>query len=147
MFRFIAASKADIWVSKACRLFDVSQSGFYAWKNRSASWRQRQDMILLAHIRNAFALSNEIYASPRMTADLNEEGFAVGWRRVARLMRLNGLQARRKRPFKRTTDSHHAWPIANNVIDRNFAADGPDENGPSISVMSGRPKDGSTSQS
>ena len=127
MFRLIAASKADVSVSKACRLFNVSQSGFYAWKNRPASRRQRQDMILLAHIRNAFSLSNETYGSPRMTADLKEEGFGVGRRRVARLMRLNGLQARRKRRFKRTTDSHHAWPVARNVIDRDFAAHAPDE--------------------
>lgn len=65
-------------------------------KNRPASRRQRHDMILLAHIRNAFALSNQTYGSPRMAADLKEEGFAVGRMRVARLMRLNGLQTRRK---------------------------------------------------
>ena len=83
-------------------------------------------MILPACIRNAFALSNETYGSPRMTVDLQEEGFAVGRRRVARLMRLNGLQARRKRRFKRTTDSHHAWPVTANLPDRDFAAVAPD---------------------
>lgn len=126
-FRLIDASKTFISIARSCRLLGVSQSGFYAWKNRPASSRQRQDMVLLAHIRNAFALSNETYGSPRMTADLREEGLAVGRRRVARLMRLNGLQARRKRRFKRTTDSHHALPVARNVIDRDFAADAPDE--------------------
>lgn len=107
-FQLIDASKALVPIRVSCRLLRVSQSGYYAWKHRPASKRQRDDMVLLAHIRNAFSLSNETYGSPRMTVDLKAEGFAVGRRRVARLMRDNGLQAKRKRRFKRTTDSHHA---------------------------------------
>ncbi len=77
--------------------------------------------------RNAFALSNETYGSPRMTADLKEEGVAVGRRRVARPMRQTGLQARRKRCYKHTTDSHHAcWLVTPNLLDRDVAADAPD---------------------
>ena len=79
-FRLIDASKTFISIARACRLLGVSHSGYYARKNRPASSRQRQDMILLAHIRNAFALSNETYGSPRMTLELQEEGFAVGRR-------------------------------------------------------------------
>ena len=109
-FKFIDAVKADVCVSQACRIFGVSQSGYDAWRARPASRRQRDDMILLAHIRNAFSLSNETYGSPRMTYDLKVDGFSVGRRRVARLMKDNNIQARRKRRFKRTTDSHHAWP-------------------------------------
>lgn len=126
-FNLIDASKGFISIARACRLFGVSQSGYYAWKSRPASPRQHEDMILLAHIRNAFALSNETYGSPRMTADLQAEGFTVGRRRIARLMRENGLQARRKRRFRRTTDSHHAWPIAPNIIDGDFTAKAPNQ--------------------
>lgn len=107
-FKLIDASKALVPVRVGCRLLGVSPSGYYAWKRRPASKRQRDDMILLAHIRNVFSLSNETYGSPRMTADLKAEGVAVGRRRIARLMRTNGLQAKRKRRFRRTTDSHHA---------------------------------------
>jgi len=124
-FQLIDANRAGVPLAQACQLLGVSQSGYYAWKSRSASQRQRGDMVLLAHIRNAFALSNETYDSPRMTADLKAEGFAVGRRRIARLMRENGLQAKRKRRFRRTTDSHHAWPIAPNIIDGDFTAEGP----------------------
>ena len=46
---------------------------------------------------------------------------------VARLMRDNGLRARQKRRFKRTTDSHHAWPVAPNLLDQDFTATGPDK--------------------
>jgi len=126
-FKFIEARKADVSVSRACRIFGVSPSGYYAWKSRSASSRQREDMVLLAHIRNAFSLSNGTYGSPRMTYDLKADGFAVGRRRVARLMRENGLQARQKRRFKRTTDSHHAWPIAPNLLGGDFTADEPNQ--------------------
>ena len=36
-------------------------------------------------------------------------------------MRDNGLRARQKQRFKRTTDSEHAWPVAPNLIDQDFA--------------------------
>lgn len=72
-------------------------------------------------------LSNGTYGSPRMTRELQDSGLAVGRRRTARLMRENGLKARQKRRFKRTTDSHHAWPVAPNLLDQDFTATGPDE--------------------
>ncbi len=72
-----------------------------------ASDRQRQDMVLLAHIRASFALSNGSYGSPRMTHELRDNGLSVGHRRTARLMRENGLVARQKRRFKRTTGREH----------------------------------------
>ena len=126
-FALIDGAKAEFPIHRLCRVLGVSQSGYFAWKDRPASWRQRQDMILLAHVRSAFSLSNETYGSPRMTRELQDAGFAIGRRRTARLMRENGLQAREKRRFKRTTDSHHAWPVAPNIINQDFTASKPDE--------------------
>src|SRR5260221_2303558 len=62
-----------------------------------------------------------------MTRELRDSGLAVGRRRIARLMRDNGLRARQKRRFNRTTDSHHAWPLAPNLLDQDFTATGPDK--------------------
>jgi putative transposase len=62
-------------------------------------------MVLLAHVRSAFALSNGTYGSPRMTCELQDNGFAVGRQRTARMMHENGLKARRKRRFKRAFDA------------------------------------------
>ena len=62
-----------------------------------------------------------------MTRELRDSGLTVGRRRIARLMRENGLRARQKRRFKRTTDSHHTWPVAPNLLDQDFAATGPDK--------------------
>jgi putative transposase len=81
----------------------------------------------LAHIRSAFTLSNDTYGSLRMTRELQDEGLTVGRRRTARLMRENGLKARQKRRFKRTTDSHHAFPIAPNLLDQDFSATRPNQ--------------------
>lgn len=78
---------------------------------------------MLAHVRSAYALSHA-YGSPRMTRQLQYSDFVIYRRRTARLMRQNSLHARQKRPFKRTTDSQHAFPVAPNIIDQDFAATG-----------------------
>ena len=126
-FALIDAEKAEFPVRTMCRLLDVSESGFFAWQGRPASQRQRDDMIYLAHIRTAFELSNRTYGSPRMHRELVDEGLPIGRRRTARLMRENGLAARQKRRFKRTTDSTHAWPVVPNLLDQDFAAEAPDQ--------------------
>jgi putative transposase len=126
-FRLIDQAKNEFPVARLCKVLGVSQSSYFAWKDRPASRRQREDMTLLAHVRSAFAQSSGTYGSPRMTRDLQDDGFAVGRRRTARLMRENGLHARQRRRFKRTTDSRHSWPVAPNIIDQDFAAGRPDE--------------------
>jgi len=126
-FKLVDEAKKEFPVHRLCRVLGVSQSGYFAWKGRPACRRQHQDMVLLAHVRSAFALSNGTYGSPRMTRELRDDGLTVGRRRTARLMRENGLRARQKRRFKRTTDSHHAWPVAPNLLDQDFTAAGPDE--------------------
>jgi putative transposase len=126
-FQFIDAAKENFPVTRLCQVVEVSQSGYFAWRSRPASCRQREDLVLLAHIRSAFILSHETYGSPRMTRELQDEGLKVGRRRTARLMRENGLKARQKRRFKRTTDSHHSFPVAPNLLEQDFSAEGPNE--------------------
>ena len=65
-FGFIEAEKASFPISRMCHVLGVSQSGFFAWQDRPACRRQQQDLVYLAHIRTAFALSNGTYGSPRM---------------------------------------------------------------------------------
>ncbi len=126
-FALVDQAKKDFPVHRLCRVLGVSQNGYFAWKDRPASRRQRDDMVMLAHVRSAFALSNGTYGSPRMTRELQDDGFAIGRRRTARLMRENGLRGRQKRQFKRTTDSEHSWPIAPNIIDQDFTATTPNQ--------------------
>jgi transposase InsO family protein len=126
-FQLIDAAKREFPVQRLCKVLKVSPSGYFAWKNRPASRRQREDLVLLAHFRSAFALSHETYGSPRMTHELREQGLAAGRRRIARLMRENGLKACQPRRFRRTTDSGHAFPVAPNRLDQDFTATAPDE--------------------
>ena len=65
-FGFIEAEKASFPITRMCRVFGVSQSGFFAWQERPACRRQQQDIVYLTHIRTAFALSNGTCGSPRM---------------------------------------------------------------------------------
>jgi putative transposase len=123
-FRLIDAMKAGMTIERMCALMDVSVSGFYAWKSREPSRRQLDDMILLAHIRAQFSMSNEAYGAPRIQDELKEDGLSVGRHRVARLMRDNGLKALQKRRYKRTTDSCHGGPVAANLLDQDFTCPG-----------------------
>lgn len=126
-FALVDQAKEEFPVHRLCDVLGVSQSGYFAWKSRPASERQHQDMVLLAHVRSSFARSNGTYGSPRMTQELQDSGLAVGRRRMARLMRENGLVARQERRFKRTTDSEHHWPVAPNLLEQDFTATRPDE--------------------
>ena len=127
IFQLIDAEKADLPIERMCRLLDVSVSGYYAWARRRPSRRQLDDMVYLAHIRMHFAASRGTYGSPRIHADLCEAGLSIGRHRTARLMRENGLKAKEKRRFRKTTDSHHNHPIAANLLDQDFTCDAPDQ--------------------
>ena len=129
IYELITAKKAELPLSIAqlCAICGVSSSGFYAHQKRPASARQRTDMVLLTHIKSAFKESNESYGSPRMVYELREAGLDVGRRRIARLMRDNGMKARQKARFKRTTDSNHSHPIAPNLLEQDFNVTAPNE--------------------
>ncbi len=126
-FQLIDAAKKEFPVQRLCKVLEVSPSGYFAWRDRPACRRQRDDLVLLAHVRSSFQLSNGTYGSPRMTHELQDQGLSVGKRRTARLMRENGLRARQPRRFKRTTDSLHAFPVAPNLLDQDFSTERPDE--------------------
>ena len=108
-----------------CRVLEVSVAGFYAYLKRPLSWRAVIDEVLMAHIRIAFAASGETYGAPRMLLELQEIGLPTSTKRVARLMREDGLVARpRKRRRVVTTNSNHAEPIAPNLLARQFDVNG-----------------------
>jgi putative transposase len=110
-----------------CHVMNVSPRGLRAFRNRPASRRQRSDLVTLAHIKEQSRLSLGSYGRPRMTEELKEIGQNVGHRHVGRLMRQNGISVIRTRKHKATTDSNHKFNIAPNLLDRNFAADDPNQ--------------------
>ncbi len=73
-FQFIDLAKESFPVTRLCQVLGVSQSGYFAWRSRPASPRQREDLVLLAHIRSAFACSRGTRSSLRLTRELQDKG-------------------------------------------------------------------------
>jgi len=125
-YEFIRAEKAEYPVSVLCRTMRVSRSGFYAFCAATESVRAAVDRRLAQKILEVFMAYDATYGSPRVHRELRDEwGWRVGRKRVSRLMRQEGLCARRKRRFRCTTDSRHDDPIAPNLLQRNFQVSGP----------------------
>lgn len=122
---FIQQNVADFPLELLCEVLGVSRSGYYAWARRAESARAQEDRALSSEILAAHQASRGRYGSPRVHAELRAQGHRVSRKRIARLMRRMGLAARRKRRFRRTTDSRHAFPIAPNLLARNFTAQAP----------------------
>lgn len=68
ILRLIDAAKEDFPVTRLCQVLGVSQSGYFTWRSRSASPRQREDLVLLAHVRSAFARCSGTCGSPASPA-------------------------------------------------------------------------------
>ncbi len=114
-------------VAFMCRALEVAPSGYYAWLESLPSKKSVRDGVLLVHVRAAFTASRRRYGSPRVHAELRAAGHRVGRKRVARLMRQDGLRARHRRRFVHTTQSRHKFPIARNVVAREFEVSAPNQ--------------------
>jgi putative transposase len=96
----IARRRNQYPVGLMCELLEVSRSGYYAWRSRPESQRAQDDRVLLEAIKRIHAASGGVYGAPRICAELQEEGYQCGRRRVARLMRQAGLRGCPKRRFR-----------------------------------------------
>ena len=126
-FKFVSQEKVAFPIAVLCRVMEVSTSGYYASQGRPASPRARRDVELGVHVAAAHEASKRRYGSPRVHAELKAQGHRVARKRVARLMRERKLAARRRRCFRVTTDSRHGFPIAPNVLQRDFTATAPNQ--------------------
>lgn len=124
-YAVITRHRSEFQVRLMCRVLEVSPSGYYASVKRPPSWHAVIDEVLMAHVRIAHHESGDTYGAPRVHRELLAEGLPVSTKRVARLMREDGLVARpRKRRPISTTDSTHAEPIAPNLLARQFDVNG-----------------------
>jgi transposase InsO family protein len=103
-----------------CKVFKVSKSGYYNWLNKEPSKRYLDNEVLALVIRDIFKDSFESYGAPRIQVELLKKGYRVSRPRVARIMKMHNLFARRKRKFKATTDSNHDYPVAPNLLNQEF---------------------------
>lgn len=126
-YKFVVRHRDKYAVSRMCAMLGISRSSYYAWRKRKPSQREHHMQILLGRIREIHKLSRKTYGSPRVHAELKRQGIACNQKTVARLMRLDGIQGQRKRRRVTTTDSNHCFPIAANLLNRDFHADQPNQ--------------------
>ncbi len=124
-YAVITRHRDEFYVRLMCRVLEVSPSGYYASLKRPPSWHALIDEVLMARVRIIHAESGETYGAPRVHLELQAEGLPASPKRVARLMREEGLVARPRHARRvRTTDSTHEDPIAPNLLARQFDVHG-----------------------
>lgn len=125
-FRFIEDRRADYPVRVLCDVLGVSPAGYYAWRTRPQSRRSAANRDLVGDIQQVHREALGRYGSPRIHAELQAQGRGASRGRIERLMRRHGIRAIMARPRRvRTTDSRHDFPIAPNLLARNFTATAP----------------------
>jgi putative transposase len=126
VFRFVEQEKATFPVAAICCVLGVSASGYWAWSKRGPSARELADAALSVAIREAHQRSRDTYGSPRVHAELRAQGIRCSRKRVARLMRADGLSGVHRRRFVATTMRDPGARPAPDLVRRGFAARGPD---------------------
>ena len=120
------ANQAQYRIATMARVLGVSPSGFYAWRQRGSSARERSDEALTVRVQAIHAHSRGSYGAPRIQAELAEQGTPVSRKRVARVMRQAGLAGVSRRKGPRTTRRDAQARPAPDLVEREFHADAPD---------------------
>lgn len=111
-------------ITAVCRALGVSRSGFYDDQQRP---QPCADRVVEARLKAAFADSDCSYGSRRLKMALRAQGHALGRYKIRRLMREYELKPTWKRKFVHTTDSKHALPVAENILNRQFNPAAPNQ--------------------
>jgi transposase InsO family protein len=123
-YPFIEAEKSEQRnVKRACELLKVSRSAYYAARDGRPSSREREDAELAAQVKTAHEDSKGRYGAPRVHAQLHAQGKRHSRKRVARLMRAQGLRGRAAKRWKKTTIPDPAAAARADRIRRDFTAD------------------------
>jgi len=126
-FAFVNKHLGQHRVKQMCHMLGISGSRYYLWKNRGKSRREVENAFILEKIKGIHRLSDYTYGSSRITHALRKELIYCSQPRVARLMRKNGIRSNMKRKFKFTTDSHHKYPVAENLVSQNLSIGEPNK--------------------
>lgn len=103
-----------------CKVLKVSRSGYYAYLRRPESIRNRSNTKLLNQVKEIYERSKQRYGFRRITAELHYHGFKCSKERVRRLMKKHNIKSKYRNKFKRTTNSNHKQPVAENLVKMDF---------------------------
>jgi len=126
-YQFIEHHKQEFPVVTTYRVLRVSESGYYAWRRRPLCRRKREDAQLTTHIQRIFVSRRGVYGSPRIHAELQEQGWRCSRKRIARLMQENEMNAKRKRHRPITTRRNLGHMVASNLLQQDFTAERPNQ--------------------
>ena len=125
-YQFLKANKDKYTIKEMTGLLGVSRSAYYKWARGGISLRRKEaDAEILCLIRQIVTEHHQRYGSPRVRQELIKRGICISIKKVARLMRENGLNARRKKKYTKTTDSNHNYRVSENILNREFYAEKP----------------------
>lgn len=111
-----------------CKVLEVSRSGYYKWRTKPPSEREKRRQELTKRILFHYKDSRGLYGSPKITHLLRREGWKVTEKTVGRIMREHGIRSRTVKKFRvNTTDSRHALPVAPNLLNQQFKTSAPNK--------------------
>lgn len=109
-----------------CKVLNVSSSSYYYWRKHPVGARQASQQKLEQQIRQVHTNSQYRYGSPRIADELHEQGVKASRNRIARLMQKVGLRSIMYKKYRvQTTESNHDYPVADNLLNRDFTAERP----------------------
>ena len=114
-------------IAAMSHIVKVSKSGYYRWLNRKLSKRLQEEGRLEIEIKSAHKRTRETCGPERLQHELKEQGVEVGICRIRRIRKKLGLRCKQRRKFRATTDSKHVFPVAENLLNQQFEATGPNE--------------------
>jgi transposase InsO family protein len=121
-YLFVKEHSHQFSVNLLCQVIEVSVSSYYAWRKRPESKRKEENQQIVEEMKVIHKRSRNTYGSPRMYIELKKQNISCSENRVARLMKLHQIAAKRKRKFVVTTDSKHDLPVAENILNQDFQA-------------------------
>jgi len=124
----IEANRGLFPIQRMCKALDVSRSGYYAWRGRPVSKRERENQILALHIKAVHQETDQTYGTPRITKELRESGVQCSANRVARIKQKLGLKAvASPRKYRVTTKAASDAIVSPDLLRRDFDADRPNQ--------------------
>ncbi|GIQ67149.1 hypothetical protein PACILC2_57170 [Paenibacillus cisolokensis] len=128
-YAFIHEHRSEYRLEKMCSVLKVSRSGYYKWKERPESERERQHKEWTEQVKEIYDQSRKLYGSPKITRKLLQQGVTISERTVTRIMNEQQWRSRTVKKYKATTNSKHSLPVQDNVLNQEFTASKPNKNG------------------
>jgi putative transposase len=126
-YGFIRDHASDYPVTLLCHMLSVQRSAYYSWKAQPCKVIPPEELVLRRRMKALFIASRDSLGSRMMMNNLRDEGFEIGRDKTRRLMKAIKLKVKQKRKFKVTTDSKHNFPVAWNVLNRDFSPSAPNQ--------------------